>query len=62
MRPFTMLRKMLVTHQDHLNKFKQLETKFSNYEDPFLLVFEYLKQFEETKEQLLDKQNLKQTG
>ncbi len=46
---------MFNTHQDFLKKIEQLETKLSNHDDQFMLIFEYLKQFEETKQQHLEK-------
>jgi len=62
MRVYTKIRNMLATHKDLLLKFEQLETKLSNHDDQFLLIFEYLKQFEEAKQQQLEQQNRKKIG
>jgi len=45
---------MLATHKDILLKFEQFETKLANHNDKFMLIFEYLKQFEEAKQQELE--------
>ena len=62
MRTFTKLRKLLSTHQDILKKFEQLETRLSNHDDQFMLIFEYLKQFEEAKQQHLEQANRRKIG
>jgi hypothetical protein len=45
-----------------LKKFEQLETRLSLHDDQFLLIFEYLKQFEEAKQQYLEQANRKKIG
>lgn len=62
MRVYTKIRNMLSTHKDLLLKFEELEAKLSNHDDQFLLIFEYLKQFEETKQQQLEQVNRKKIG
>ena len=62
MRVYTKIRNMLATHKDLLLKFEQLETKLSIHDDQFLLIFEYLKQFEEAKQQHLEQTNRKKIG
>ena len=62
MRVYSKIRNMLITHNDLLLKFEQLETRLSNHDDQFLLIFEYLKQFEAAKQQLLEQANRKKIG
>ena len=54
MRVYNKIRNMLATHKDILLKFEQFETKLANHNDKFMLIFEYLKQFEEAKHQELE--------
>ncbi len=62
MRTFTKLRKILSTHQDILKKFEQIDKKLSNHDDQFMLIFEYLKQFEEVKQQHSEQANRRKIG
>ena len=62
MRVYTKIRNMLSTHKDLLLKFEELEAKLSTHDDQFLLIFEYLKQFEETKQQQFEQVNRKKIG
>ncbi len=62
MRVYSKIRNMLTTHNDLLSKFEQLETRLSLHDDQFLLIFEYLKQFEEAKQQHLEQANRKKIG
>ena len=62
MRVYSKIPNMLITHNDLLLKFEQLETKLSNHDDQFMLIFEYLKQFEEAKQQHLEQANRRKIG
>ena len=42
---------MLSTNKDLLLKFEQFETKLADHNDKIMLIFDYLKQFEEAKQQ-----------
>lgn len=53
---------MLSTHKEILKKFDQIESKLSYHDDQFMLIFEYLKQFEEAKQQHLEQKNRKKIG
>ena len=59
---FIKMREMFNTHQDILKKFEQLETRLSMHDDQFMLIFEYLKQFEEAKQQHLEQANRRKIG
>ena len=61
-RVFTKMREMLFTHQDILRKIEKIDIKLSNHDDQFMLIFEYLKQFEETKKQQLEQTNRRKIG
>jgi hypothetical protein len=51
MRIYTRIRHMLLTHKDILLKLVKMEQKLSGHDEKKLLIFEYIKQFEETKQQ-----------
>jgi phage regulator Rha-like protein len=59
---FIKMREMLSTHQEILKKIEKIDTKLANNDDQFMLIFEYLKQFEETKHQQLEQANRKKIG
>ena len=54
MRVYNKIRNMLATHKDILLKFEQFEAKLADHNDKFMLIFEYLKQLEEAKQQELE--------
>lgn len=62
MRVYTKIRNMLTTHKDLLLKFENLETKIADHDNKILLIFEYLKQFEEAKQQQCEQENRKLIG
>ncbi len=57
MRIYTRIRHMLLTHKDILLKLEKMEQKLSGHDKKILLIFEYIKQFEETKQQELEQRN-----
>jgi len=62
MRIYTRIRHMLLTHKDILLKLEKMEQKLSGHDEKILLIFEYLKQFEEAKQQELEYKNRKRIG
>ncbi|MFW6222186.1 MAG: ORF6N domain-containing protein [Bacteroidota bacterium] len=62
MRVYTKIRNMLATHQDLLLKFEQFETKLTDHDDKIMLIFEYLKQLEKSKQEELEYRNRQQIG
>jgi hypothetical protein len=62
MRVYTKVRNMLSTHKDLLLKFEQLETKLAVHNDKIMLIFEYLKQFEDAKQQELEQKERPKIG
>lgn len=50
MRTFTMLRKMLLLQKDIIKEITQIKQQLSEQDNNIVLIFEYLKQFEEVKQ------------
>lgn len=61
-RIFTKIRAILSTHNEILQKLEQLEKKDIEQDDKIMLIFEYLKQFEQAKQQELEQKNRPQIG
>ncbi len=61
-RVFTRIRKMLETHKDILLKLEELEKKGIERDDKIMLIFEYLKQFEQTKQKEIEYNTRKRIG
>lgn len=61
-RVFTKMREMLQTHKDILQKLDEIERKDIEQDQKIMLIFEYLKQFEEAKHQQLEQANRKRIG
>lgn len=62
MRVYTKIRKMLATHEDLLLKFEQVEIRLANHDDQIMLILEYIKQFEDAKQESLDYMNRPRIG
>lgn len=56
-RTFTKIRKLALTHKDILLKLEQLIKNDAEQDNKIMLIFEYLKQFEEAKQQQLEQEN-----
>jgi len=56
------MREMLASHKEILHRLEKIEHKLAEHDDQILLIFEYLKQLEQTKLQELDQQNRKRIG
>lgn len=50
-RIFTKMREMLLAHKDIIEKLSRIERKLADHDDKILLIFEYLKQLEQIKQQ-----------
>jgi predicted nucleotide-binding protein (sugar kinase/HSP70/actin superfamily) len=61
-RVFTKIRELLQTHKEILHKLEEIERKDVEQDQKIMLIFEYLKQFEETKQQQLEQSNRKRIG
>lgn len=53
-RIFTKMRELLSTHKEILQKLEQLERKDMEHDEKIMLIFEYLKQLEKSKQEELD--------
>jgi len=62
MRTFVMLRKMFYENREALNRIDDFDRKLTEHDNKIMLIFEYLKQFEETKQQELEQQNRTRIG
>ena len=62
MRIYTKIRYMLLTHKDILLKLEKIEQKLSGHDKKILLIFEYLKQLEQAKQEELEYKNRKRVG
>jgi hypothetical protein len=62
MRVFNKMMLMLATHKDILQKLEQLQKKDIEQDKKIMLIFEYLKQFEEAKQRQLEQANRKRIG
>ncbi len=61
-RIFTNMRELLFSHKEILEKLEQLEKKDVEQDDKIMLIFEYLKQFEDDKQKNLSQKNRKKIG
>lgn len=59
---FVKMREMLSTHKEILQKLEQLEKKDVEYDNKIELIFEYLKQLENAKQQELEQKNRPKIG
>ncbi|MFP4663139.1 MAG: ORF6N domain-containing protein [Bacteroidales bacterium] len=62
MRTFVMLRKMFYENKEALNRLEDFDKRLAEHDDKILLLFEYIKQFEESKQEELDYKNRKRIG
>ena len=61
-RVFTKMRELLSSHKEILEKLEQIERKDVEQDDKIMLIFEYLKQFEDDKQQELSQKSRKKIG
>ena len=61
-RVFTRMRKMIESHKEILNKLEQLEKKDIELDEKVTLIFEYLKELEQTKQDDTDFKQRKRIG
>ncbi len=62
MRVFTHMRKLLEAHKEILKKLDDLEKREIEHDEKIMLIFEYLKQLEQVRQQKIDQQNRKRVG
>ena len=61
-RIFTRMREMLASHTEIIFRLAKIEDKMSEHDNQILLIFEYLKQLEATKQQESEQKNRKRIG
>jgi len=61
-RIFTKMCEMLASNKEILHKLVKIEHKLAEHDNQILVIFEYLKQLEQVKQQELDQQNRKRVG
>ena len=61
-RIFNKMREMMLLHKDLLLEMQKINSKLADHDDKILLIFEYLKQFEQSKIQELEQQNRPKIG
>jgi hypothetical protein len=61
-RVFTKMRELLTTHKEILEKLEQLEKKDIEQDDKIMLILDYLKQLEKSKQEELEYRNRQQIG
>ena len=59
---FVKMREMLTAHKEILSKIEHIVEKIDEHDGQILLIFEYLKQLEEAKQQEMDQKNRKRIG
>jgi hypothetical protein len=59
MRTFTMLRRMLLVQKDVMQEITQIRKQLPEQDNNIMLIFEYLKQLEESKQQQIEQVNRK---
>jgi len=59
---FVKVREMLLTHKDILLKIEKIEQNLAGHDDKILLIFEYLRQLEQAKQQQEEQVGRKQIG
>jgi hypothetical protein len=61
-RIYNKIREMLTLDKDIFNEVERIKKQLSDHDDSILLIFEYLKQFEQTKQQELEQKNRPRIG
>jgi hypothetical protein len=59
---FVRLREMLLAYKDVLRKLDEIEKKYTDHDQKIMLIFEYLKQLEQTKQEDLELKTRKKIG
>lgn len=62
MRIYVKIREMMMLHKDILQRIEDIEERLTNQDNQFMVVFEYLKQFEQVKQQEREHHNRQRIG
>jgi phage regulator Rha-like protein len=61
-RVFTKMREMLMENKEILHRLEKIQEKLAEHDENIILIFEYIKQLEEEKQQMSDQQNRRKIG
>ena len=61
-RVFTKMREMLLESKEILQRLEKVQEKLAEHDENIILIFEYIKQLEQEKQQITDQQNRKKIG
>jgi phage regulator Rha-like protein len=61
-RIFNRMREMLLTHKDLFLELEKMKQQLSEHDNKIMIVFEYLKQFEQSKQEELEQRNRPKIG
>jgi hypothetical protein len=61
-RVFTKMREMLLSNRDIIEKLLRIEQNLADHDEKILLIFKYLKQLEQTKQQEIEYKERKKIG
>lgn len=59
---FIRLREMLITHKDILHKIEEMEKKYTDHDQKIMLIFKYLRQLEQTRQEESDFKKRRKIG
>jgi len=59
---FTRMREMLMENKEILHRLEKIQEKLAEHDENIILIFEYIKQLEEEKQQMSDHQNRRKIG
>ena len=62
MRIYVRIREMMMLHKDILQRLVSIERKLNGHDNQIMVVFEYLKQFEQTIKEELEQKDLPKIG
>jgi len=62
MRIYVKIREMMMLHRDVLQRIEGIEERLTDQDNQFMVIFEYLKQFEQAKQQELEQRNRARIG
>jgi hypothetical protein len=59
---FVKLRELMFMHKDVVHQLEQVQNKLAEHDNQIMVIFEYLKQFEKSKQQELEQKNRRKIG
>lgn len=59
---FVKMHEMIMNHKELVKKLEEMENKLSGHDDSIMMIFEYIKQFEEAKQKQFEQENRMRIG